>query len=86
MRKCASSNFENGIDVHSKLLLLGFHMYLICLRIFTAALSMACCRKLRCWFHLGDRAIIYIFIAASYTPWYVITEKKTGIYFGRLSY
>ena len=35
------------------------------------------CRRLRKFCHLGDRAIIYVFIAASYTPWYVLVVTQT---------
>lgn len=31
-------------------------------------------RKLKNFFHIGDRAIIYIFIASSYTPWLVLKD------------
>lgn len=32
------------------------------------------CRSLKDFFHIGDRAVIYVFIAASYTPWLALKD------------
>lgn len=42
----------------------------------TITLSKSLSRKknLKTFFHVGDRAVIYLFIASSYTPWLVLKE------------
>lgn len=70
-------HLSTGHLQHLIAFLYGLAMFLL-FAVSTAFHVLAYCggkfSKLRTFFHIGDRAVIYIFIAASYTPWLLLKD------------
>lgn len=74
-------HLSNGYVQHFIAILYGLSMlslFTVSTTFHVLAYCSGKCSQLRNFFHIGDRAIIYIFIAASYTPWLMLKEYNSS--------